>query len=222
MAKTGKQLRKLKELLKAQAQQKQGDLQSLKDQAGETGLLLKEQGEETARMLKAQNEELTRTLKGLTQTAGRHDMAIADMLDTWEEWREEQRRQTESLRNSLDQESRQATREMAERQDALKDALVAAVDQLFLLGSAAKNAGQDAWARQLQLAEAEVRAQALKAGLQVIGEPGEVFSYDLHEATEQIHTDQADRHMTIARVFSQGYWLNGRLLRKAKVSVYTN
>ena len=195
---TGKKLQKLQEQI---------DLQR-----NESSEFRRRYGEDT--------ENLARGLETLRQAVQKHDMAIADMLDTWDEWREQQAEQADSLRDVLSQKTQAEIGVLREREETLLDGLITAYDQLFQLCAAADSSGNEIWRKQLRLAEAKLNEKCLRAGLQVTGLAGESFSYDLHEPLEKLDTALPDQHLTVAEVFSPGYWYHGKLLRKAKVSVY--
>ena len=166
-------------------------------------------------------QNLLQGLDTLQASVRKHDMAIGDMLDTWEEWREDQAKQTEALTSALHDRLAAEAEALRARESDLVGALIAACDQFFILRLAAESASDKAWQRQLFLAESAVTQKALRTGLQVTGAVGAAFSYDLHEPAEKVETDRPDQHMTIARVFSRGYLFHGRLQRKAQVAVYT-
>ena len=177
--------------------------------------------------LQAQHQEDGKTCQNLLQSMDtlqanvrKHDVAIGDMLDTWEEWREDQAKQTEALASALHDRLAAEADALRDRESGLVGALIAACDQFFVLRQAAESASDEAWQRQLFLAESAVTQKALRAGLQVTGATGDAFSYDLHKPAEKVETDRPDQHMTIARVFSRGYLFHGRLQRKAQVAVY--
>ncbi len=185
--------------------------------------LMKTQQKESETNQKKRTEQSDRIAQNLMETAQavqKHDMAIADMLDTWEEWREELSSQWGSMQERQAEQARDEAEAIRKQADAFLGGMITACDQLFLLRKAAENARDIAWSRQIGLAEAEVHAKALQAGLQITGKVGEVFSYDLHEPIERIESDHPEQHMTLAKVYSQGYWIQGRLLRKAQVAVW--
>ena len=134
---------------------------------------------------------------------------------------EEQSKQTASLQESINRlEKWEAESLQAEKKDLL-NLIITCCDQLFVLQQAAADSGSEAWARQLLLAGNAIREQGLSAGLQIIGEVGDAFSYDLHEPIEKVDTDRPELNMTLARIYQRGYWYRTNLLRKARVAVYT-
>ena len=188
-----------------------------------TGKKLEKLEESIITLAKRQEEQqaaVQQEMNHLGQEFRKHDLAISDMLDTWEEIREAQEEKTEDLQAELLEKTREEAEALREREDALTDALISCFDQIFDLSQAAEASGDGAWIRQLQLSENVMREKSLAAGLVITGNPGELFSYEIHEPVERLETDQADRHMTVARVYHRGYWLQGKMIRKARVAVY--
>lgn len=156
----------------------------------------------------------------LTEAATKQEMAVEDMLDTLDEWQESQKEQTESLKDRLLEKANTELAEKAEQEGILLEMTISAWDQLFNLQLAAQKAGDEAWTRQLALAGNALAGKARNAGLQQTGCTGEMFSYEVHEAAERAETDQPQLDMTVAEVYSPGYWYRGKCLRKARVAVY--
>ena len=165
-------------------------------------------------------EALSVRLGELRAAANKHDMAIADMLDTWDEWRESNQEETRALRDELTEQYRKEARETARRESALLKALIACQDQLFALRRAARGAGDSVWERQLSLAEESVSGELAAAGLRVISEKGMPVNYDLHDPLAVVETTDETRGMRVADVYSRGYVYRGQVLRKAGVSVF--
>lgn len=174
--------------------------------------------------LKAQEDgaflKIAEQMEKLTIAAGEQASSVTDMLDTWEEWQDRQAAQAESLQVRLLEKAEKELAEKAGRENTLLEMAVSAWDQLFTLRLAAWKTGDESWQRQLELAESILKEKAAHAGLQQTGLAGERFSYEIHEATERVDTDQRAADMTIAEVFSPGYWYRGQLLRKSRVAVY--
>lgn len=57
-------------------------------------------------------------------------------------------------------------------------------------------------------------------GIKAVGNVGETFDPDLHEALTSIPTSEADKSDTIAEVFQLGFRKGDRLIRPARVVVY--
>ncbi|WP_404402268.1 nucleotide exchange factor GrpE [Idiomarina seosinensis] len=96
--------------------------------------------------------------------------------------------------------------------DNLERALQAAegqqnVDQSFLEG--------------VELTYKSLTSTLQKFGVTAVGEEGEVFNPDKHQAMSMQESEQHD-HNTLIAVMQKGYELNGRLLRPAMVMVARN
>ena len=57
-------------------------------------------------------------------------------------------------------------------------------------------------------------------GLKRVGEPGEKFDPDLHEALTAVPTDDSEKKGTICYVFQVGFVRGERLVRPARVLVF--
>lgn len=202
---TGKKLLALQELLEemnGRLGAKQDEARALQEKTGE------------------QLERTAETLADMKEQVGAHDMAIADMLDSWDELQEEQRKQVSSLQARLLEQCQKEAEELRNREEVLVEAVAACREQLFHLRKAAEASGDEAWGKQLGLAEGLLREKALKAGLQEVGQVGEAYSFDLHEIVDAADTEDPALDQTIAAVYTPGSWYRGKMLCKAKVSVY--
>lgn len=207
---TGKKIQALKEALT-------GQLREQKEALTET---LRRQEDARREETDTRTRQWTDAMDAVRGEIRKHDMAIEDMLDTWEEWRQEQADQAEALQRREAEQAREEAEALRGNQDALLALAETCCDQLFILKQAAAAAGDEAWLRQLALAETRVGEKALRAGFQTVGRTGDPFSYELHEPADVKETVEPERDMTLAGVYSQGYWYQGKPLRKAKVSVY--
>ncbi len=115
-------------------------------------------------------ERVARRLAELSGAANRHDMAIEDLLDSWEELREKQTQEAQALSSALQDAAAREQKEARARETALLKALLSAHDQLFALQKAAAEAGAEDWLRQLALAEQKLEETRLPAGLRGIEE----------------------------------------------------
>ncbi len=154
------------------------------------------------------------------QQIEKHDMAIEDLLDSLEEWGNDQREETEKLRAALENEQGKAQKEAERREAALLKLGMSCLDQFFVLRKAAGKSGSEQWIRQIDLMMELLREPLIQAGLQTLGNVGELFSYQIHDAAGTEAAKTPDQDMRVAGILSQGYAYQGRVLRKAKVSVY--
>ena len=178
--------------------------------------LLKTQVSQAGGQIAAQTADWSEKLAGMQSAASKHEMAIEDMLDSWEEWQSKLQAQ----------EARQAVKEkcdtavLQQREKALIRLLTNYHDQFFALGRAAEEAGNEAWSRQFSVSMDKLSESLALAGVQVIDRPGAAFSYALHEAADVIETADQAQDMRVARVYSCGYVYKGNVVRKAKTAIY--
>ena len=165
-------------------------------------------------------DELWDDLKELRSAANQHDMAIEDLLDSWEEMQRKQRKENETLSDALTQTMERERRQTAQRENNLLQLCMTAMEQLSALKRAADESGSEEWSRQLRLAEDKLRSASLPAGFQVIGDAGVPVDYSIHEVIDVCDAGNAEQENTVAEVLSNGYAYLGKILRKAKVSAF--
>ena len=191
-------------------------LQQLQQQLNRLTVFL-QTAEETKR---ESAQTLSDGLSALCTAANRHDMAIEDLLDSWEELQAEQREEVRDLRGAQTEALQQEVRERTEREDALLRLVVSYHDQLFALSRAA-SAVQDArWERQLSLVSEKLSAGRMAEGLQTVDAPLVPVDYALHTVREVVETQDPALDGRVAELYSCGYLYRGRMLRKAQVSAY--
>lgn len=166
------------------------------------------------------SEQVTLRLKELSGAANRHDMAIEDLLESWEELQEKQTQEAQTLASSLHDASAREQKEARARETALLNLLLSAHDQLFALQKAAAEAGAEGWLRQFRFAEQKLEETRLPAGFQTVEQVGVPVNYAVHEVVRTAPTQDAARDRLIADVDARGYVYLGRVLRKARVSVW--
>jgi molecular chaperone GrpE len=91
--------------------------------------------------------------------------------------------------------------------------MLPAVDDLYRAESHGDLAGSP-----LEIVAQKLHAAFARYGLRTVGEKGEVFDPNLHEALVQLPSPDVDVN-TVADVIEPGYALGDRLLRAAKVAV---
>ncbi|MCU1471411.1 MAG: grpE [Glaciihabitans sp.] len=91
--------------------------------------------------------------------------------------------------------------------------MLPAVDDLYRAESHGDLAGSP-----LEIVAQKLHAAFARYGLRTVGEKGEVFDPNLHEALVQLPSSDVDVN-TVADVIEPGYALGDRLLRAAKVAV---
>ena len=167
-----------------------------------------------------EQEKMTAGLNRAAEAVSQHDRVIEDMLDAWEEIREEQETQISRLQTSLMDETKQRAEEAIRREETLLKTLTDFYDQLFTLQQAAAQTQNEAWEKQIGLMLAQQSEKLALSGIQVIGRPGDGFSYQLHEAMQVLETDDRDQDLRIADVICCGYLYHGKIIRKARTAVW--
>jgi hypothetical protein len=165
-------------------------------------------------------EQLALRVSELSSAANRHDMAIEDLLDSWEELQEKQKEETRALSAALTETAARQDKEARGREKALLELAMKAHDLFFGFQRAAAEAGSETWNRQLALAELKLAEARLPASFQVIDKAGVPICFAVHEVVSVIPTQDAAQDRLIAEVYACGYVYMGRVLRKAQVSAW--
>jgi len=165
-------------------------------------------------------EKLEKELKQLTTAANRHDIAIEDLLDSWEEMQTAQKEEAGKTVSILKELSDRDRKMATEREKSLLDLLMQTQDQLFALQKAASDAGTEEWIRQFALADRKLGAARLPAGFQVIADNMIPVDYGLHEVINLTETDDPALKHFVAEIYTCGYVYQGKVLRKASISAF--
>lgn len=165
-------------------------------------------------------QQLAAGIKELQSAVNTHDMAIEDLLDSWEEMQQEQREETRKLASALAASTEREREQYAVREKALLDLAITACDQLYGLRRAAEETNDEAWRRQLDLAWRKLNEVRLPAGFAVVCETGIPVNYALHEVIGVTEAASPERNHLVAEVYSCGYVHMGKVLRKAKISAF--
>ena len=147
-------------------------------------------------------ESLGQKMDSLTEKAERHDFAIEEMLEEWEDLRKD----TEDSRECREAEKNLALLSWEN------------YEQLRILGNAAK--GNEAWERQLALALRKSLEEMAKLNIAVIAAWQEPVNYELHEVIVTAETQEESRHGTVKETFESGLIYKGEVLKKAKVCAW--
>ena len=156
----------------------------------------------------------------LGEKINRHDLAIGDLVDSLEEMMAEQQNSQQELAGELRNRNEKELRDALRREEKLLALAIAYQEQLFALENAAACAEDPSWQRQIESAGEKILGVSVPAGFQRIGQKGEPFSYDLHEAIETRETEDPRMSMKVAEAYTCGAMYQGRVIRKAKVAVY--
>ena len=166
------------------------------------------------------SNELSSDLKKLRSAANQHDMAIEDLLDGWEELRNDQQSENRVLSAALIEAGERERSQAAQRESALLQLSMTACDQIHGLCRTAEESGAEDWAHQLRLAESKLREASLPAGFQMIAEAGLPVDFRIHEVIEVQEAESPEQAHTVAEVYSCGYSYMGRIIRKAMIRAY--
>ena len=156
----------------------------------------------------------------LHAAVGQHDMAIENLLDGWEELREERKEESAALLDALDVQSRNALQTAQRQEQALLALAMEYHDQLYSLRRAAARLGNALWEKQFALAGEKLAEVRVGADIQVVGDAGIPVSYALHEVLDAVPTEDTELAGRVAEVYACGYVYQGKTLRRAKVSAY--
>jgi len=77
------------------------------------------------------------------------------------------------------------------------------------------------WRTGIESIYGQLESVLKKHGLSTFGAPGEIFDPVRHSAVENTETDDKERDGTVKAVFQHGFELGGKVIRPAKVSVFT-
>lgn len=78
------------------------------------------------------------------------------------------------------------------------------------------------WRKGVESIFTQLKNTLKKAGLEEIEANGEVFDPRLHEAIQTVKTDDKKQDHVVASVFQTGYKLFGKVLRPAKVTIWSH
>ena len=165
-------------------------------------------------------KQLAQRVSELSGAANRHDMAIEDMLESWEELQEQAQSESRALVSVLTANAQRERQESLAREKALLALVMSAHDRLFELQRAAEEAGAERWLRQLVLAQQKLEEARLPAGFQTVEQAGVPVSFPVHEVTGIVPTQDAAQNRLVAEIDVPGYLYKGQVLRKAHVSVW--
>lgn len=151
--------------------------------------------------------DLTEKISRLQTTVQKHDMAMEDLLEEWEE------------RRSDEKEVKERSREQEQNEHRLLALFEAYQEQFWSLRRFA-NTKDEAWSAQMDLMEQNLDHCRRLCGIDMIDKCGEIVDCDLHEVIQTTETKDADKDRRIATVYGCGYLYKGKVKKKARVAVY--
>lgn len=151
---------------------------------------------------------LEQKISQLHSDVHKHDMAIEDLLDEWEE-------------KKSDEESVNACLQEAERTESLLLGLFEAYqEQFWNLKHFALTKEEGTWAAQIALMEKNLELYRRSCAITVIQECGVDVDYGLHDIIEAIDTTNPAKDKTIAEIYRSGYLYKGKVKKKAQAAAY--
>lgn len=150
---------------------------------------------------------LEQQLSQLHSEVHKHDMAIEDLLDEWEE-------------KKSDEESVKARQQESDQTEQLLLGLFEAYQEQFwnLKHYAASKDGN--WSAQIALMEINLEHYRRTCAISLIQESGVSVDYDLHEVIEVVDTKDPALDKTIADIYRCGYLYKGKVRKKARAAAY--
>ena len=156
-----------------------------------------------------QFDEMNQTIKQLQTVVQKHDMAIEDLLDEWEEKVSDEKNVKEQFQ------------EYEHREQQFLKLFETYQEQFWNIKHfAGKDKDTDAWAAQISLMEKNLEHYQKLCGISIIGQCGIEVDYDLHEVLEAIDTNDPSKDKKIADIYRCGYLYQGKVMKKAQVSAY--
>lgn len=151
---------------------------------------------------------LEQKINQLHSDVHKHDMAIEDLLDEWEE-------------KKSDEESVNARLQEAEQTESLLLGLFEAYqEQFWNLRHFAQAKEEGTWAAQIALMEKNLELFRRSCAITVIQECGVDVDYGLHDIIEAIDTTDPAKDKTIADIYRSGYLYKGKVKKKAQAAAY--
>ncbi len=157
-------------------------------------------------------------LDGAVMKISRHDDALTDMMESFEDLSDQEGEKLDRLESLISRANDSRIREIEKKQADLLNVVMAYQAQLgYLHSMLAKN---PAWSEQIALASDKLSALTESVGLQSIADTGKRVNYTTHEVIEAIATKDPTKDKTVAQVYEPGTLYYGSVLKKAKVAAY--
>ncbi len=208
----------------------------ISDLLSEISKTVERQGEDTAQaaevlraLEKAQADLAPRTApqpaaetqaddKELHKAITRHDDAIEDMLEEWEELRDETRESLASVSRELTDGYKTRLLALEEEKKNLLSLCDAYQAQLLSMMRMAQD--DQGWQKQLDLMQEGLEPVRVKAGLQVTGKAGEKADLNIYEIVDILQTEDPAMDGKVREVYENGCIYMGRIRKKARASVW--
>ncbi len=154
-----------------------------------------------------QIEMINQNIANFQSVIQKHDMAIEDLLDEWEE------------KHSDEEMVQKQLLDYQKNEKQLLALFEAYQEQFFNLKRFAGT--KDAtWTKQITLMEQTLEHYRQLCGIIMIEECNTAVDYDLHEVIEAVSTTDSSKDKTVAAIYRCGYLYKGEVKQKAQVSAY--
>ncbi|MDE7312874.1 MAG: nucleotide exchange factor GrpE [Eubacterium sp.] len=137
----------------------------------------------------------------------KHDMAIEDLLDEWEE-------------KSSDEERVKLRLQEADEAEKLLLKLFEAYQEQFWSLKHYAASKDDTWTSQITLMEKNLEQYRRACAVSMIQDCGVNVDYGLHDIIEVVDTKDPALDKTIAEIYRCGYLYKGKVRKKAQASAY--
>lgn len=154
-----------------------------------------------------EEELLRRQLQEIQQDLKKQCMAVENLTDEWEDYREEESRTEKQLLDWKKQEENflELYEDYQEQLEGLKRYAEAEDEKL---------------ARQIELAEEKLEKSRQLCGISKIAGAGKAVDYDLQEVIRGVETEDPTLREVVENVYQSGYIYRGKVRKKAKISAY--
>lgn len=152
-------------------------------------------------------EETNQSIGQLKAAVQKHDMAIEDLLEEWEE----QETEKDGLRKSM-QDCERSGKLLLELFEAYQD-------QFWNLKRFAEKR-DETWSAQIALMEQRLEQCRQLCGVSIIETCGVEADSQLHEVIGVVDTTEREKDRLIAEIINWGYLYKGRVGKKAQVTAY--
>lgn len=152
--------------------------------------------------------QLESRLDGLHSDVHKHDMAIEDLLDEWDE------------KKSDEKEVQAQLQEASQTETLLLSMFETYQEQFWSLRHYADSNKDEAWAAQLALMEKTLERCRRSCAIDVIQDCGVSVDYQLHDVIEAVECADPALDKTVAEVYRCGYLYKGKVRKKARIAAY--
>lgn len=152
-------------------------------------------------------EEIDQNVGQLKAAVQKHDMAIEDLLEEWEDKKSEK----DGFRKRI--------QDCEQSENLLLELFETYQEQFWNLKRFTENK-DETWSAQMALMEQKLEQCRKLCSISIIEESGTEVNYDLHEVIEVVDTTERGKDRLIAGIINWGYLYKGRVKKKAQVTAY--